>query len=491
MAGATLLALLMGGAALAQGIPDRPEKLVFKPLAFEVPRAEAYRANLKNGIPVYLAADPKGLPFVRLRLLIKGGSYLDPKGKEGLAALTVNQMRDGGTDKIEADALDEHLDFLAGKVSCEFRQTFGIVEMEIMAKDLKEGMDLFMQVLTQPAFAQQRLDQAKQGSLQELMARNDDVLDIARAEMARNLNGENHYSSTQPTAASLQAITREDLVAFHARLLHPSNLVVSVSGSFTREAMLDLLEASLGALKAGPAAKTSPKVPAPEFTRKPGIYVVDKDVPQSMVSFAFPGLRRTDADWHAAVVLNQILGGGGFTSRLMKKLRSDEGLTYGIDTLFDAGPYWKGTWNGSFQSKNRSVAYALRLAMAEIEHIKAQPVSQEELAVIKDSIILALPSRWGMKREVVVTFAIEQLLGWPENWWADYREKIQAITAEDVQRVARKYLDASQLVVLVVGKAAELEAGDAKDHPGLLKDIAPLPLVRLPLREPLTLKPLS
>jgi hypothetical protein len=96
-----------------------------------------------------------------------------------------------------------------------------------------------------------------------------------------------------------------------------------------------------------------------------------------------------------------------------------------------------------------------------------------------------------MKREVVVTFAIEQLLGWPENWWADYREKIQAITAEDVQRVARKYLDASQLVVLVVGKAAELEAGDAKDHPGLLKDIAPLPLVRLPLREPLTLKPLS
>jgi zinc protease len=137
------------------------------------------------------------------------------------------------------------------------------------------------------------------------------------------------------------------------------------------------------------------------------------------------------------------------------------------------------------------VAYALRLALAELDRLKAEPVAQDELAVIKDSIIQAYPGKWAEPRTVVGTFAQERLVGWPENWWADYREKIQAVTAEDVQRVARKYLDPANLVILVVGKAAEAEAGDAKDHPGLLKDVAPLPMIRLPLRDPLTLQPLS
>ena len=491
MARATLLALLLGGALLAQGIPDRPEQIVFKPLAFEAPRVEAYQARLKNGIPVFLAADPKGLPFVRLTVLLKGGSYLDPKGKECLAALTGSQMRDGGTEKTSADALDERLEFLAGSITSNLGATSGSVAMTFLEKDLSEGLDLFMQVLTRPAFAKERLDQAKESLLQAFQARNDDVSGIARAELARLLNGEHHFSSAQPTAASLGAITREDLAAFHARLLQPENLVVSVSGRFTREAMLERLDRTLGALKPGPAAKASPKVPAPEFKRKPGIYVVDKDVPQSMVQFALPGLRRTDPDWYASVVMNRILGGSGFTARLMKKIRSDEGLTYGISTGFSEGSYWQGNWSGSFHTKNRSVAYALRLTLAEIERIKAQPVPQEELAVIKDSIIQAFPGQWAKKQTVVGTFAEERLVGWPENWWVDYREKIQSITAEDVQRVARKYLDASQLVILVVGKAAEVELGDVKDHPGLLKDLAPLPMVRLPLRDPLTLKPLS
>lgn len=121
--------------------------------------------------------------------------------------------------------------------------------------------------------------------------------------------------------------------------------------------------------------------------RKPGIYLMDKDVPQSVVRFALPGLRRTDPDWHATVVLNQLLGGSGFTSRLMKKLRSDEGLTNGIST-----------------------------ALAELERIKAAPVSEDELGVIKESIIQAYSGRWSKKQNVVGAFAQENLAGWPENW---------------------------------------------------------------------------
>ena len=488
---AILFSLLAGGALLAQGLPARPEQIKFQPLAFAVPRPEAYQARLDNGITVFLAADPAGVPFVRMTVLVKAGSYQDPRGKEGLARLAGDQLRDGGTRTTPAGVLDERLEFLAGSINSGFGITSGALSMEFLDKDLPEGLDLFMQVLTQPAFAQERLARAKDGLLEEFMARNDRVADLARAEQARLLNGEGHFASAQPTAASVAAITREDLAAFHARVLHPDNLVVSVSGRFQREAMLAQLNRTIGRLQAGPAAQASASPQGPESRPTPGLYLVDKDVPQSMVRFALPGLRRTDPDWHAAVVLNQILGGSGFTSRLTKKIRSDEGLTYGIGTGFGEGPYWKGNWTGSFQTKNRSVAYALRLVLAELDRIKTEPVPEQELKGIKDAILEAFPSQWSRKKVVVDTFAQERLTGWPEHSWTDYRDKIAAVTAADVQRVARTYLDPAQLVILVVGKAKEVEAGDGKDHPGLLKDLLPLPMSHLPLRDPMTLQPRS
>ncbi len=486
----TLSLLLVGGALSAQQIPDRPEKLTYKPQTFQAPRTKDFVAKLKNGIPVYIAADPQGVPFVRLNVMIKGGSYLEPKGKEGLAGLTGSQWRAGGTTKTPAEKLDERLEFLAGRISTNLGSTSGSIFMQVMEKDLKEGLDLFLEVMQQPAFAQDRLDLAKKSSKQGLQTRNDNVMGIAGYQNGYLLNGENHYTTADMTQASLDAITREDMAAFHKRLIHPSNLVIAVSGKFEKKAMLDQLNKTLGALKAAPGAEVSAKVPAPTHVRKPGIYVVDKDVPQSSVSLTIPGLRRTDADWHAVQVMNQILGGSGFTSRLMKKLRSDEGLTYGVGSNFSAGAYWKGDFSCSLQTKNRSVAYALRLILEHLEKIKQEPVSDEEMKVIKDGIVLGYPADWADKQSVAARFASEHLTGWPADWWADYREKIQAVTKDDVQRVAKKYLDPTQAVILVVGKAAEAEAGD-KDHAGLLKDAAKLPIQHLPLRDPLTLKPLK
>lgn len=486
----TIYALLVVGTLTAQTLPKRPEQIVFKNVSFAAPRSENFRAQLQNGIPVYIAANPEGLPFVRITATIKGGSYMDPKGREGLAEIMGNLMRGGGTAKIPADTLDDRLEFIAGNITSQMGDTTGMVTMTFLEKDFKEGLDLFMQVLTQPAFAQDRLDQLKEEIQQNIQGRNDNVSDIARTEFPRILNGQDHFTSALPTAASLKAISREDLQSFHARLMHPANIVISVSGKFKREAMLENLNQALGTIKPGPKAVTSPRVPAPDIKRKPGIYLIDKDVPQSMIAFALPGLRRTDPDWYAAFVMNQLLGGSGFTSRLMMKLRSDEGLTYGIETQFGDGIYWRGDWYGFFQTKNRSVPNALRLVLAEIDRIKKTPVYIDELTVIKDGIIQAFPAKWGQKALVVNAFAQEESLGWPENWWADFREKIQAVTAEDVQRVARKYLDSNQLVVLVIGNVAEVEAGDAGDNSGHLKDVAPLPMVRLPLRDPLTLEPI-
>ena len=206
-----------------------------------------------------------------------------------------------------------------------------------------------------------------------------------------------------------------------------------------------------------------------------------------MVSWAFPGMRRSDPDWHAATVMNHILG-GSFTSLLMKKIRSNEGLTYGIRTNLGQGAYWTGDLTGSAQTSNNTVAYLMRLALAEMDTLKNVPIADGELQRIKGGIVDSFPSSWG-KSAVVGTLASEAMAGWPEDWWVNYREKIMAVTAADIQRMARRLLDTNKIVILAVGQADVIEAGD-KDRPGLLKDLLPLPMQRLPLRDPNTGKPM-
>jgi zinc protease len=487
---ATFTILLAAATAIAQDIPDRPEKLTFAAIRFETPRARDYKAKLRNGVPAFVAPNGKeGTPLVRVTVSWRGGSYLDPKGKEGTAALCGSQLVPGGTAKLEASKLEDRLEALAATLASSCTDTSCSLSLQVLDKDLAEGLDLLTQALTEPAFAQDRLDLAKRQARQRVSRRNDDVISIAAYQMGYLLFGEDHFASAADTVASLDAITRDDLLAFHARALHPANLFVAASGQFDRRAMVAALDRTVGQVKAGPKARVSPPVPAPAFARTPGIYVTDKDAPQAMIRWAFPGIRRTDPDWHAAYVANQILGGRGFTARLMKRIRSDEGLTYGVYSTLEPGTWWRGDVTGSLQTKNRSVAHALRLVLEEIGKMKEQPVTADELGVNKDGIIEAFPSQWATRQAVATRFADEAREGWPEDWWATYREKIQAVTPADVQRMARKLFDTDKMVILAVGKAPEMEPGDP-DHPGALEDVTPLPEKALPPRDPATLQPM-
>ncbi|MCL1892704.1 MAG: insulinase family protein, partial [Holophagaceae bacterium] len=311
---------------------------------------------------------------------------------------------------------------------------------------------------------------------------------IAGYQMSHLLRGENHYSVRNSTQASINSITRDDLVAFHSRIMHPSNFIITLTGKFDRKPVLDALNTVLGSLKPNKEAQVSPKIPAPEYTRKPGIYVVNSaNAPQAMVQWAFPGMRRSDPDWHAAVVMNHILG-GSFTSRLMAKIRSDEGLTYGIRTSLGTGVNWTGDLTGSSQTSNNTVAYLLRLALAEMEKLKKEPLTTTALQTVKNGLIESFPTQWSKSGRVSM-FASEAANGWPEDWWVNYREKIQAVTPADVQKMANRLLNMNNLIILAVGQADQMEAGD-HDRPGQLKDVLPLPLQRLPLRNPMTGQPM-
>ncbi|MDR0499608.1 MAG: insulinase family protein [Holophagales bacterium] len=488
MFGRITLALALGFATLtAQTLPDRPEKLTYPPLAFQVPKAKDFKTKLKNDIPVYLSDDATGAPVVRLSIHWKGGSYMEPDGKEGVAGLFGSLLSQGGSTKMAIAKQVDLLEDLAASVTSTCGDTSGSISMQCMEKDFNAVFGMMIDIFTQPAFPQDRLELFKRNIKQSQERLNDSVTSIASYQMSHLLRGEDHFTVKNSTPASIDSITRDDLLAFYSRILHPSNFLITISGKFNRKTVLDRLNATLGSMKPAKDAQVSPNIPAPEFTRKPGIYVVDKAAPQAMVQWAFPGMRRSDQDWYAASVMNHILG-GSFTGRLMQKIRSDEGLTYGIGSSLSEGAHWTGDFSGNSQTNNNTVAYLLRLAIAEMETLKNVPLTDTALQTVKDGLVDSFPSRWN-KSAAASILASEAMAGWPEDWWVNYREKIQAVTPSDIQRMARQLLDMDKVIILAVGQADLIEAGD-HDHPGLLKDILPLQVQRLPLRDPNTRKPM-
>jgi predicted Zn-dependent peptidase len=480
-----LLALLPTTRAVAQAIPDHPDKLVFPPIAYEPPVAKDHRVVLKNGMVVYIAED-RALPLVNIVLTVRVGSWLEPAGKEGLAGLTGSQMRRGGTKSLTADELDERLDFLAAQVSTGIGPTSGSASLNCLTDNLDEALRIFVEMLRQPGFQEDRLALAKEQALQEMKKRNDDSADIEAREWGVLLYGEDHFTNRFTTEGSVMGIARDDLLSFHRRYFYPANMVAAVSGSFARAEMIRRLEAAFAGW-ASPKVAVAP-IPATVSPAAPGLYRVEKDVNQGRVSLGLPTVRRDHPDVYALEVMNEVLGGSGFTSRITKTVRSNEGLAYSAGSAFSFGVWYPGRFRAFFQSKSRSVPYAASLVMEEVRKIRAVGVTAEELDTIKNSLVQTFPSSFASKAQSMAIFASDEYTRRDPAYWRTYRDRIRAVTAADVQRVAREHLVPEKMVVLVVGQQSEIDLGDEK-HKVTLAQLAPGGrITTLPLRDPMTMK---
>lgn len=471
--------------AQTQQIPSHPRELKYTTLNYTPPKRDQYRHVLSNGVVAYLVED-HDLPLVNVATLIRTGSYLDPAGKEGLASLTGAQLRAGGTTSKTAEEFDEAADFLAANITSFIGGTQANTAVNLLAKDVDQGLALYFDMLKNPRFQEDRIKLAKSQILQNMERRNDRTDAIEGREWGRLMYGD-HFSTKDTTKASIESITREDMLAFHQKYYQPGGFIFAVSGDFDTKEMLAKLEA---AMKGWPVNKQAvPDVPKPSALPVAGVYTVHKaDVNQGRVSIGHVGGLRDNPDSYALSIMNDILGGGGFTSRIMSRVRSDEGLAYSAGSSFGMGVYYPGVFRASFQSKNPTASQAIDIVMEEINRVRTTKVSAEELETAKNSAIEVFPRNFSSASQVASIFANDEYTKRQPDYWTTYRDRIKAVTVEDVQRVAQKYLQPDKLVVLVVGNIDEISKGNPdKPQHSLLKLAKDGTIKRIPLPDPLTM----
>lgn len=484
------LVFSVGLSVFAADIPSRPEKLKFPELKYEPPKGSDYRVELKSG-PVAFVVPNRELPLISISILVRTGKYNEPKGKEGLAAMTGYLLSKGGTKSHSAEALEERLAFLAAGLSSNIGDTSGSVGVNLLSKDLDEGLAILREVLTVPRFQSDRFDLYKTQQIQSMKQRNDDSRNIERRELVRLAYGDHFFRSQSPTKASIDSITVSDLRSFHRDWFHPGNFVVSVSGDFDRKEMVLKLEKLFSDWS--PKGKTAQPVPTNKKFAKAGIYIVDKEVNQGRVDIMLPGIMRDNPDYYAVQVMNDILGGGGFTSRITNRVRSDEGLAYSAYSYCPGGTYFPRTFVAGYQSKSRTVLYAAQIVLEEMRKITQEEVTDKEIETAKASYIQTFPQAFETKGAIASTFASEEFTGRLSNnpnYFDNFRSKIRAVTKADVQRVAGKYLTPDKVAILIIGDKEEI----LKGHPDHLVSVDSLTsggVKDIPMRDPFTLQPLK
>lgn len=441
---------------------------------------------LSNGVVALLAED-HDFPLVNVSLLVRTGSYLDPKGKEGLANMVGNQMRSGGTTRMTAEQFDEETAFLAAEISSGIGDTQGSANLNCLSKDLDRGLDLFFDMLRNPSFQQDRIDLYKSQLIQGMERRNDETISIQGREWARLMRGDAHFTTAWSTKPSIQSITRADLAAFHKTYYHPGHFIFAVSGDFNTKEMLGKLEKAMQSWVI--SRDQVPPVPKPHHIPVPGVYVVAKaEVNQGRVSIGHLGTMRDNPDYYALSIMNDILGGSGFSSRLMTRIRSDEGLAYSVGSEFGFGIYYDGVFQASFQSKSATVAQAAAIVLEEIENMRTKKVKPEELDQAISYRVEVFPRYFATASAIAGTFANDEYTYRPAGFWENYRDRMRTVTADDVQRVAQKYLHPERLLVLAVGNVDDILKGNPdKPEDSLRKFAKDGEIQRIPLPDPLTM----
>lgn len=399
-----------------------------------------------GGIDAWLVEE-HSIPFVALELRFQGGTSLDPDGKEGLTSLMVGLLEEGAGD-MDARSFAREAEALAASFNYDASDDTVGISARFLSENRDQAVALLRESLINPTFEQSAIDRVR-GQVNSIIRSNQkDPRDIAGDAFAKLVYGDHPYGRPEfGTLESIANLTRDDIVAAHKAALTRERLYVSAVGDITEDELATLLDELLLDLP-----ETGPDMPgAADINLPGGVEIVDYDTPQSVVMFGQPGIDRDDPDFFAAYLLNHILGGGSFESRLMNEVREKRGLTYGVYSYLVDKENAQ-LWLGSVASANNRVAEAINVIRAEWERIRDEGVTEEELADAKTYLTGAYPLRFDGNAPIANIAVNMQMEGLDTDYIANRNDMVNAVTLDDVNRVARELLDPSKLTFVVVGK---------------------------------------
>lgn len=447
-----VLMLFFTQAAIAEP-PKHYTDLKFRPIP-EVQVPPYTRFKLKNGMVVYLMEDHE-LPLVEGTALFQTGARFEPASKIGLADIVGDVMRSGGTTQHPADQLNQLLEQRAASIETDIGGVVGSASFDTLTENLPEVLSLFAEVIRQPLFPQDKIDLAKTQIRGAIARRNDDPDEILGREFQKLIYGAGNPYGRTVEYNTLERITREDVVQFYQTYFHPNNMILGVVGDFDSKAMRSLLEQTFGAWQPNPNFK-KPPLPAVAQAQKGGIFLVDQpQLTQSSIQLGHLGGQLNSRDYAALSVMNEVLN--GFAGRLFNRIRSREGLAYSVYAAWDAEYDYPGLFIAGGQTRSNTTLPFIQSLTAELERIRTQSITPQELTTAKDSVLNSFVFNFQKPVQTLSRLMGYEYFGYPPDFIFRYRRAIEQTTIADVQRVARTYLKPENFVVLVVGNAAAIK----------------------------------
>src|ERR687886_1295448 len=450
---ATILLVVVSHLPAAAASAKHYTDLEFAPLP-EIGLPKYTRYKLDNGMVVYLMEDHE-LPLVGGTAMIRTGERHKPADKVGLASLVGDVMRTGGTTAHTGDELNQLLEQRAASVETGIGSTSGNASFSALSEDLSMVFDLFAEVIKTPAFAQEKLDLAKKQEAGQIARRNDDPNGIAGREFQKLIYGKDSPYARTVEYQTLNKIAREDLLAFYQQYVHPENMILGIIGDFDSAKMRSLVQEKFGNWK--PASKApQPTVPSATQEKQGGVFFVNQpQLTQSYVQIGHIGGQVNSPDYPALDVLNEVLN--GFGGRLFNEVRSRQGLAYSVYGFWSPRYDFPGTFVAGGQTRSDATVPFVKAVRAEIEQLRAKPVTATELAFAKDQVLNSFVFRFQDPIQTLSRLMRYEYYGYPADFIFRYQKGVKATTIEDVQRVAQKYLQPDKLVTLVVGNASAIQ----------------------------------
>ncbi len=412
------------------------------------------RIDLQNGAVIFLIEDHE-LPLIGFTAQFRGGSRDEPATKVGLAEIFGEAWRTGGTTAKTGDQIDDLLEARAARLETASGIESSVISGDCLKQDFNTVFDQMLEFIHSPAFREDKIALAKQQLDAGISRRNDSAASIAQRESVMIAYGKSNPYARIAEYATVGAITRADLVNWHKQYIVPNNMIFGIAGDFNATEMEARLRKAFGPLPKGPQYQ-APKVAFQD--PKPGVYFIEKDdVNQSQIRMVALGTERKNPDYFALQVMNEAFAAGGFSSRLISRIRTAQGLAYSVGGAYGAGWDHPGIFDIETSTKSGSTAQTIQAIYNEVDNAVKEPFTAQEVNTAKDAVLNAFVFRYDSKEKLLRERMTLQFYGYPQDFIERYHDAIEKMTPEQVNAVARKYINRTKLAVLVVGNSKEFD----------------------------------